>query len=159
DSKTIKILDMGLARLDQSEVEGEASSTMTQEGVVMGTADYMAPEQATDSHTVDIRADLYSLGCTLYYLLSGKAPFGGGTMMQKLMKHRLEEPPPLEQLCASVPSAVAGVVRRLMAKRAEDRYQTPAEVATALGAVLHQVSDATQTVGRHRTVVTSGKGP
>ena len=71
DGKTVKILDMGLARLDRPSADGEASSTMTQEGAVMGTPDYIAPEQAMESHTVDIRADLYSLGCTFYYLLTG----------------------------------------------------------------------------------------
>ena len=80
DGKTVKILDMGLARLDQKAGDGEASSTMTQEGAVMGTPDYIAPEQAMESHTVDIRADLYSLGCTFYYLLTAKVPFPGGTL-------------------------------------------------------------------------------
>ena len=75
----VKVLDMGLARLDRPEKDAGASSTLTQEGAVMGTPDYIAPEQARDSHTVDIRADLYSLGCTLYFLLAGRVPFPGGT--------------------------------------------------------------------------------
>ena len=79
----VKILDMGLARLGQAAEAGEGTSTMTQEGAVMGTLDYIAPEQAMDSHTVDIRADLYSLGCTLYFLLTGRVPFPGGTAMEK----------------------------------------------------------------------------
>ncbi len=132
-SGVVKILDMGLARLDRGTDDG-ASSTMTQEGAVMGTLDYISPEQAMDSHDVDIRADLYSLGCTLYFLLTGKVPFPGGEALQKLMKHRLDEPVPVEQLRRDVPPAVAAVVRKLMAKRPDDRYQTPAEAAAALTA-------------------------
>ena len=71
----------------------------------MGTPDYIAPEQAMDSHDVDIRADLYSLGCTLYFLLTGKVPFPGGEAMQKLLQHRLDEPVPVEQLRPDVPPA------------------------------------------------------
>ena len=132
----VKILDMGLARLDRR-ADDEASSTMTQEGAVMGTLDYIAPEQAMDSHDVDVRADLYSLGCTLYFLLTGKVPFPGGEALQKLLKHRLDEPVPVEQLRRDVPPGVAAVVRRLMAKRPEDRYQTPAEAAAALASAAH----------------------
>src|SRR5262249_16883645 len=77
DGQTVKVLDLGLARLDHP--AEEESSTMTQEGMVMGTADYIAPEQAVESHTVDGRADLYSLGCTFYYLLTARVPFPGGT--------------------------------------------------------------------------------
>ena len=132
----VKILDMGLARLDRR-ADDEASSTMTQEGAVMGTLDYIAPEQAMDSHDVDVRADLYSLGCTLYFLLTGKVPFPGGEALQKLLKHRLDEPVPVEQLRRDVPPGVASVVRKLMAKRPEDRYQTPAEAAAALASAAH----------------------
>jgi WD40 repeat protein len=122
---------MGLARLTHA--DDQASSTMTHEGTVMGTPDYIAPEQAVESHTVDIRADLYSLGCTFYYLLTGRVPFPGGTFVQKINKHQFDQPPPVEQLRPEVPPAVASIVRRLMAKRPDDRYQTPAEVAAALG--------------------------
>ncbi len=128
----VKILDMGLARLTHADEDGEASTTMTQEGVVMGTPDYMAPEQAEESHSVDVRADLYSLGCTLYQLLTGKVPFPGGTLIQKLKKHQFEQPMPVEQRRPDVPPAVAAVVRKLMAKRPQDRYQTPAELVRAL---------------------------
>src|SRR5262249_408698 len=75
DAKTVNILDMGLARLDHPPADGDRSSTLTAEGAVMGTPDYLAPEQALGAHTVDIRADLYSLGCTFYYLLTGRVPF------------------------------------------------------------------------------------
>jgi serine/threonine protein kinase len=131
DGKTTKILDMGLARLDQAEPDDEKISTMTQEGAVMGTPDYIAPEQALESHTVDIRADLYSLGCTFYYLLTGRAPFTG-SLLQKLDKHRYAEPPRIESTYSEVPPGIAAIVQKLMAKKPEDRYQTPAEVAAAL---------------------------
>jgi hypothetical protein len=138
DGTLVKVLDMGLARLDQPGDDGD-SSTMTQEGAVMGTPDYIAPEQALDTHTVDIRADLYSLGCTFYFLLTGRVPFPGGTLLQKLNKHQNDEPIAVEKLRPEAPPAVAKVVRKLMAKRPDDRYQTPAELAevlTALGNAL-----------------------
>jgi serine/threonine-protein kinase len=128
----VKVLDMGLARLEQRTEEGDTASALTYEGAIMGTPDYIAPEQALDPHKADIRADLYSLGCTLYYLVAGRTPFVGGTLIQKLDKHRWEEPQPVEQARPEVPPELAAVVRRLMAKRPEDRYQTPGEVAAAL---------------------------
>lgn len=133
--KMVKILDMGLARLDQPATDDDKSSTITQEGAVMGTPDYIAPEQALESHTVDIRGDLYSLGCTFYYLLTGKVPFPGGTLTEKLLKHQLHAPKPVELLRPNLPQTVAVIVRKMMAKKAEDRYQTPAEVAVALASL------------------------
>jgi WD40 repeat protein/tRNA A-37 threonylcarbamoyl transferase component Bud32 len=129
----IKILDMGLARLQgRLEESGDATDPLTQEGAVMGTPDYMAPEQATDSHRADIRADLYSLGATLYYLLTGRAPFADGTLANKLLRLQMEEAPPVERLRPDVPPGVAAVVRKLLAKRPEQRCQTPAELARNL---------------------------
>jgi WD40 repeat protein/tRNA A-37 threonylcarbamoyl transferase component Bud32 len=129
----VKVLDMGLARLEAAPGEGsDGADPLTQEGAVMGTPDYMAPEQASDSRRADIRADLYSLGCTLYFLLTGKVPFPGGTLAEKLLKHQAEEPRPVEQLRPGLPPAVGSVVRKLMGKRPEQRYQTPAELAAAL---------------------------
>jgi formylglycine-generating enzyme required for sulfatase activity/serine/threonine protein kinase len=134
-SVCVKILDMGLARVTMERTASDASSsTMTQEGAVMGTPDYIAPEQALESHTVDVRADLYSLGCTFYFLLTGQVPFPSGTMIQKINKHQFQEPVPVERLRAEVTPGVAAIVRRLMAKRPEDRYQTPAALAAALAA-------------------------
>ena len=141
----VKILDMGLARLNRTN-DDEASGTMTREGAVMGTLDYISPEQAMDSHDVDIRADLYSLGCTLYFLLAGRPPFPGGEALQKLLKHRLEEPAPVEQLRPDARPAVAAVVRKLMAKRPEDRFQTPAEAAEALVSIASGAGPAGDTV-------------
>ncbi len=92
---TVKVLDMGLARLSQGTEAETMVAGLTQEGTVMGTPDYMAPEQAEDTTTVDTRADIYSLGCTLYFLLAGQVPFAGGTLAQKLRKHAQADPPPL----------------------------------------------------------------
>ncbi len=126
----VKVLDMGLARLQEG---GDDERTqLTQEGSVMGTPDFIAPEQAMDSHKVDIRSDIYSLGCSLYFLLSRRVPFPGDTLTQKLIKHQLHEPPPIEQFRPDLPPALVAVVRKMMAKRPADRYQTPAEAAGAL---------------------------
>ncbi len=127
----IKLLDMGLALILTPD-GGQDKTRLTQLGKVVGTTDFLAPEQARNSHGVDIRADLYALGCTFYYLLAGKVPFPDGAAMEKLLKHQLDEPEPVEKVRPEVPPALAAVVRKLMAKKAQDRYQTPAEVAAAL---------------------------
>jgi WD40 repeat protein/tRNA A-37 threonylcarbamoyl transferase component Bud32 len=127
----VKILDMGLA------LRGglDRQRAMTQTGAVIGTPDFLAPEQAVNSRSADIRADLYSLGCTFYFLLSGRAPFEGGSLAHVLIQHQMEEAEPLEKLRADVPPAVAAVVKKLMAKQPEDRFQTPAELAQTLEAL------------------------
>src|SRR5262245_56947223 len=107
---------MGLARLE-ADPAGEQSSTMTQWGAVVGTPDYIAPEQGVDAHRVDIRADLYSLGCTLYYLLAGRPPFPGGSFVEKLLKHQQQRATPLQQLRGDVPAVVEAIVAKLMAMR------------------------------------------
>lgn len=140
----VKVLDMGLARIDAEADQGH-SSTMTQEGTVMGTPDYIAPEQGIDAHAVDIRADLYSLGCTLYFLLAGRTPFTGGTFVEKLLKHQQQRATPLGQLRGDVPGVVEALVAKLMAKLPEDRFQTPAELAQALKTV--ETSSATDITG------------
>lgn len=129
----VKVLDLGLARSDSG---GDDSScgTLTQEGTLMGTPDYIAPEQALNSHMADIRSDLYSLGCTFYFLLTGQVPHPGGTMTDKLLRHQLQEPTPLERLRPEVPPGVAAVIRKLLAKQPAERYQTPAELAADLNA-------------------------
>jgi WD40 repeat protein/tRNA A-37 threonylcarbamoyl transferase component Bud32 len=133
----VKLLDLGLVRLSDPEAAGLSVGTqLTGKGVAMGTADYLAPEQAEESSSVDIRADLYSLGCTLYFLLSGRVPYPGGTFVQKALRHQREEPVPLERWRPDLPAAVVAVVCKLMAKRPEDRYQTPAEAADALANLL-----------------------
>jgi serine/threonine-protein kinase len=131
---TVKILDLGLARLSLPP-GADSSTTLTEDGAVMGTPDFMAPEQAEESHTVDIRADIYSLGCTFYFLLAGRAPFAVGTLAQNIRRHLLEEPPPLEALRHDLPPGLPAVLRKMLAKRPEDRYQTPAEFADAVAAL------------------------
>jgi serine/threonine protein kinase len=129
----VKVLDMGVARLYQlRDLHEESLTTLTRDGAVIGTPDYIAPEQLEDPHGADIRADLYSLGCTLYFLLAGSVPFPGGTLIQKLDRQRWHTPPSVDQLRPEVPAALARVVRRLMAKHPDDRYQEPAELACAL---------------------------
>jgi eukaryotic-like serine/threonine-protein kinase len=125
----IKILDFGLARL--SEAGGDGGSN-TAPNLVMGTPDYLAPEQARNSHDVDIRADLYSLGCTFYFLLTGKTPFAGDSPLAKVIAHTEATPEPVTGLRQDVPEEVAAIVARLMAKQPADRFQTPAELAAAL---------------------------
>jgi serine/threonine-protein kinase len=133
----VKILDLGLARVQQAgDIDMASSCSMTQEGFVMGSLDYIAPEQARDPHTVDIRADLYSLGCTFYFLLTGQVPFPGGEALAKLTRHHSDEPVPVEHLRPEVPAGVGVVVRKLMAKTREQRYQTPSELAEVLAAGL-----------------------
>jgi serine/threonine-protein kinase len=139
----VKLLDLGLARLGvwsetvdaQTMLPEDGATTgtiLTQQGAVMGTPDYMAPEQASAVSEVDIRADLYSLGCTFYFLLTGKVPFPGGSIQQKLERQKRAAPPDVSLLRPDMPRAIADMVRQLMAKRREDRFQTPAELALAL---------------------------
>jgi eukaryotic-like serine/threonine-protein kinase len=127
--QVVKVADLGLARLD---ADGPLDSAATEVGQVLGTVDFLAPEQAADSRRADARSDLYSLGCTLYYGLTGEVPFPDGTRVEKLLRHRLEAPQPLEQLRPDVPVGLCAVVARLMAKQPADRYPSAAAVAAAL---------------------------
>jgi WD40 repeat protein len=129
----VKLLDMGVARLYQLRQGIEESlTTLTRDGSVIGTPDYIAPEQLEGPHAADIRADLYSLGCTLYFLLTGQVPFPGGTLVQKLDRQRWQMAPSVDQVRPEVPPAVAALVRKLMAKHPDDRFRTPGELAAAL---------------------------
>jgi WD40 repeat protein len=126
----IKILDFGLARLAGDAANPSGSTTA--QGIVLGTVDYMAPEQADNAHEADIRSDIYSLGCTLYHLLSGRPPFPRGTLVQKIMAHTERTPDSLAQLRPDLPPGLIRIVERMMAKAPGHRYQTPAEVRAAL---------------------------
>jgi eukaryotic-like serine/threonine-protein kinase len=125
----VKILDMGLARFFN---DHEDLLTQKYDENVLGTADYLAPEQALDSHGVDIRADIYSLGATFYYCLTGRTPFSDGTVAQKLIWHQTRQPKLIRSLRQDVPEGMAAVVEKMMAKDPEQRYQVPLEVVQAL---------------------------
>jgi tRNA A-37 threonylcarbamoyl transferase component Bud32 len=139
---TVKILDMGLARLDGDNANLAALDGLTQSGQVMGTVDYMAPEQAFDTRTADAKADVYSLGCTLHRLITGRNAFDGETLVQKILAHCEQPIPALESPHGSVPAAFEAIYRRMMAKKPEVR-PTMAEVATELESI-HKAA----TVGR-----------
>jgi WD40 repeat protein/serine/threonine protein kinase len=132
---TVKILDMGLTRLTTAADQREKG--LTQTGQVVGHPDFLAPEQAVDSRSADIRSDLYSLGCTLYFLLTGQPPFTAQTLTQVLLQHQMEEAPPIRKRRPEVPSGVDAIVRKLMAKSPADRFQTPAELAEVLEPFSH----------------------
>jgi serine/threonine-protein kinase len=122
----VKLLDMGLARaLDDDK-------GFTRVNTVLGTVDYASPEQLRDAGKADVRSDLYSVGCTLYFALTGKPPFEGGDVINKIFKQRMEDPQPLESLARGVPSAFAAIVRKLMSKKPEERYQSCAELRADL---------------------------
>jgi hypothetical protein len=125
----VKILDFGLARFAR---ETGQQAQLTAAGVVMGTPDFIAPEQATDPRKADIRADIYSLGCTLYYLLTAQVPFPEGTALQKVMAHLEDSPRSVHSFRNDVPPELARVLGRMLAKDPAKRFATPAEVVRAL---------------------------
>jgi serine/threonine protein kinase len=125
----VKILDFGLAKMASERGQGKG---LTASNSYMGTPDYSAPEQATDARTADIRADIYSLGCTLYALLAGHPPFQEDTPIKTILAHLETKPVPLPELRPDVPAELWAVVAKMLAKQPEKRYQTPAAVAAAL---------------------------
>jgi hypothetical protein len=125
----VKVLDFGLAKVTS---EGQADSALTREGQMLGTPDYIAPEQIRDAQSADIRADVYSLGCTLYYLLTGGPPFRGEHLWDVYQAHFSMEARPLNMMRPEVPVELAAVVAKMMAKEPHRRFQTPGEVAQAL---------------------------
>jgi serine/threonine protein kinase len=128
---TIKVLDLGLALAGGDE---DGSLTREHDEKVLGTVDYLAPEQATDSHKADRRSDIYALGCTLYYLLVGKAPFASGKLADRLQSHLHKPPPNLLDQRPDVPIAIADLYFRMLQKHPDGRPQSAKEVADALGA-------------------------
>ena len=141
----IKILDFGLARFAS---ELAARGGVTAEGAVLGSADTIAPEQANDPRAADIRSDLYSLGCTLYFLLAGQMPHPSGTLLQKLAAHANAEPRPLREIRPDLPPGLVAVVSRMMAKNPKKRYQTPAEAAEALAPFAERIDAGRRSGGR-----------
>jgi eukaryotic-like serine/threonine-protein kinase len=128
----VKLVDMGLARSDSIDL----SDDMTASGVTLGTFDYISPEQAHDPRVADLRSDIYSLGCTLYFMLTGNPPYPGGTMLQKLLSHGNAPPPDPRELRPDVSDNLVAVIQKMLAKKPIDRYQT----ATDLIADLREVA-------------------
>lgn len=127
---TARILDMGLARFFRDHTD--QLTVKYDDKIVLGTADYVAPEQVANSHSVDIRADIYGLGATFYFLLAGHPPFPTGTVSQKLLWHRTKDPTLIRQIRPDVPEGMAAVLVRMMAKDPKARYQTPAQVVAEM---------------------------
>jgi CheY-like chemotaxis protein len=131
----VKVADLGLARFEEGFEKPNDASALTQAGTIMGTVDYMSPEQALGLATIDHRADIYSLGCTLYFLLAGKPPYQGLSLMAILLKHREGPIPSLAAARGDVPSEIDAVFRRMLAKAPADRPATMTEVVRALEAI------------------------
>jgi serine/threonine protein kinase len=131
---TVKILDLGLARIDrkQETLQQTLSRGLTQSGDVMGTVDFMSPEQAASSKRVDERTDIYSLGCTLFYLLVGHAVYEGDTLVERVLAHREKPIPSLKTLRADAPQSLVTVFRRMVAKKPELRFSSMKEVISAI---------------------------
>jgi serine/threonine protein kinase len=146
---TVKILDMGLARIDG---ESASQGSLTTTGAIMGTVDYMSPEQAMDTKAADARTDIYALGCSLYFLLTGRATYEGDTIMKKLVAHREHPIPSLRSARAEVPEQLDAIFNKMVAKKVEDRYQTMTEVITALD---HCAQSEAQMVKTQRSLGTS----
>ncbi len=134
----IKILDLGLALFNS---EGEESLTVLYNEKVMGTADYLSPEQAVNSHEVDHRADIYSLGCTLYYLLTGRPPYNNGTLAQRIAMHQSKEPDSILESREDCPQALIDICTMMMRKNPDDRFADCAEIMT----VFKQLRDSPDT--------------
>jgi serine/threonine protein kinase len=127
---TVKLLDLGLARFILAADE-ELTKNLDDQSLI-GTADYIAPELTLPDEAVDCRADIYSLGATLFYLLTGRPPYNEGSILQKLMAHQLSDPPLLTQLRVAIPAELAEVVQRMMSRKASRRPQTGEDVADEL---------------------------
>ncbi|MGC3970632.1 MAG: protein kinase [Pirellulales bacterium] len=124
-----KLVDMGLARLHGMKPGGE---DLTASGVTLGTFDYISPEQAHDPRSADVRSDIYSLGCTLYFMLCGRPPFPEGTVLQKLLQHNSDDPIDPREYNPNLPDAITTILRKMLAKDPQRRYQTPADLIADL---------------------------
>ena len=146
-----KLVDMGLAR----RFERDADHGLTQSGMTLGTFDYISPEQARDPRDVDVRSDLYSLGCTLFQMLTGRPPFPGGTVLQKLLQHQEEPPPEIRGLNPAVPAELAKIITKLMAKDPDRRYQSPEQLVRDLLAIAGRLGLAVTPAEQHAWMAAS----
>ena len=162
--RTVKILDLGLARIQEtpgSDTPPQAEQ-LTDDGQVTGTCDYMAPEQAHDSRQTDCRSDIYSLGCTMYRLLTGHSPYERSTAIQVLLAHREAPIPSIRVLRPDVPTTVDAICTKMLAKKPEDRYASMAEVISVLEGCRAASKGAKESAGKKavsETASTAGKSP
>ncbi|MDR1923711.1 MAG: serine/threonine protein kinase, partial [Planctomycetaceae bacterium] len=131
-----KLIDMGLARLLNP---SDGAGDLTASGVTLGTFDYISPEQARDPRNADIRSDIYSLGCTFFFMLSGRPPFPEGTVLQKLLQHQGDLPPDIREFNPKIPSEVASLIQKMMAKDPRQRFQSPDILIAALSEIARQI--------------------
>jgi serine/threonine protein kinase len=150
-NKVVKLLDMGLARL----IDDEESLTLDNNENVLGTADYLAPEQALNSHKADARSDIYSLGCTFYFLLTGHPPYPEGSIAERLLKHQRERAPSILKDRPDAPPILVHICETMMSKSADERYQTADEVVERLADWL---ADRGREVGDSGKNLLSGSG-
>lgn len=148
----VKILDLGLALISEDE---NPSLTLLHNENVLGTADYLAPEQAINSHEVDRRSDIYGLGCTFYYTLTGHAPFNDGTLTQRIARHQSQMPPDIRDDRPDCPRDLVAVCVKMIQKNPDDRYQSCDEVAAALESWLASQRDTNNTTERQATQKTA----
>jgi eukaryotic-like serine/threonine-protein kinase len=139
----VKILDIGLGKLmfDEDQPGGLEQVQLTSDGAILGAPEYMAPEQAKDAHNADIRADIYSLGCTLYHCLTGQSPFTDVNVVRIMVKHATEQARPLRDFSPQVPDGLQQIINTMMAKDKNQRYPTPNHAAQALQAFLASAGD------------------
>jgi serine/threonine protein kinase len=135
---TAKLVDMGLARLHQVE---DTQEDLTASGVTLGTFDYISPEQARDPRSADVRSDLYSLGCSLYFMLAGQPPFPRGTVLQKLLQHQGDEPTDLRVLRPDLPAPIVSLVRKMLSKSPAQRHQTPIDLIADIKDLLERLKN------------------
>ncbi len=140
----LKVLDLGLAQMRDSSSEVDLTTDVTQTGRTMGTVDYMAPEQARDAKTVDARADIYSLGCTLYFMLAGRTPAPAGSAAEKLLWHQTQEATPLIDVCQGSTARLEAFVKRMMAKDPDARPPSMIDVALELDTCLNELPNSAQ---------------
>lgn len=156
----VKILDMGLAMFfdPTGKDDEQASLTIQHDERVLGTADYLSPEQALNSHNVDIRTDIYSLGCTFYFILTGHPPYPEGSLAQRLLFHQTKPPAPVENDRPDIPASLVLLLRKMIEKRPEDRYQTARETYDAFTRWLIENGDSEWREKNSMVIASSGIG-